>query len=45
MKNGATALLGNKARYNLIPIVNEADLKHTRRIENIVQSPETKYYL
>ena len=45
MKNGATALLGNKARYNLVPIVNEADLKHTRRIENIVQSPETKYYL
>ena len=45
MKNGATAMLGNKARYNLIPIVNEADLKHRRRMENIVQSPETKYHL
>ena len=45
MKIGATALIGNKARYNLIPIVNEADLKHIRRIDNIVQSPETKYHL
>lgn len=45
MKNGATALIGNIARDNLTPIVIEADLKHIRRIDNIVQSPETKYHL